>query len=76
MQNNKTREQQRRILERKPDMPDGNQAIGRPKGGVAPPTDPHAEGGLHRGNRANDDRNNPGPTGHETGQHASEEEKG
>jgi len=83
MQNNKTREQQRRILERKPDMPDGNQAIGRPQGGVAPPVElrgnagefPVSHGGADQESRDHNKHNDPGQSGHKPQRHTSAEEK-
>jgi hypothetical protein len=83
MQGNKTHEQQRRILERKLDMPDGNQTMGRPQGGVAPPVDlggrdrefQGSSGGPNQENRDHNKHNNPGQSGHKPQQHRPAEEK-
>ena len=83
MQGNKTHEQQLRILERKPDRPDGNRTMGRPEGGVTPPVNPQARdsefpvsrGGLHQESRDHNKHNKPGQTGHKPQHHSPAEEK-
>jgi len=83
MQGNKTHEQHLRTLERKPDMPDGNQTMSRPPGGATPPNDPGARqsefpvsrGGLNQESRDHHKHNNPGQGGHKPQRHGPSEEK-
>ena len=87
MQGPKTHEQQRRILERKDDVPDERLVQGRSAGGPvdvagrAPKREarqsefPMSRGGLNQESRDHNKHNNPGQAGHKAQKHGTAEEK-
>jgi hypothetical protein len=84
-QGQKTHEQQLRTLERKDDMPKGNEPETTTAGvsGVEPPHDKEARqsefsvsrGGMHQESRDHNKHNNSGQAGHKPQKHSPEQEK-
>jgi hypothetical protein len=87
MQGPKTHEQQKRILERKDDVPDERLVRNGPAGdavdvaGRAPKREarqselPVSRGGLNQESRDHNKHNNPGQAGHKAQKHGPAEEK-